>query len=48
MTNELDGIADDIICRNRIYKCLGCDFVGNEDKALDHQIQCDHPMELQT
>lgn len=37
MTNELDGIAHDIICRSRIYECE-CGFVGAEQKALEHQV----------
>lgn len=35
---------DDVICRNRIYECLGCGFVGNEQETEEHQIQCDNPM----
>ncbi len=36
----------DIVCKNRVYQCLGCDFVGSEQSALDHQVECDNPMEL--
>lgn len=45
MEIELKNNVDDIICKSRIYKCLGCDFVGAEEKALDHQCECDNPME---
>ncbi|KKN55034.1 hypothetical protein LCGC14_0586350 [marine sediment metagenome] len=38
--------ADDIICENRVYKCLGCGFVGLEREADEHQVKCDNPMEL--
>ena len=37
--------SDDIICENRIYECLGCGFVGREQAAGEHQIECDNPME---
>jgi len=37
-------MSDDIICRNRIYECLGCGYVGAEEEAQEHQIQCDNPM----
>jgi len=48
MTTELKSIVDEIICRNRIYECLGCGFVGREPAAEEHQILCDNPMELLT
>jgi len=48
MTDELDCNVDDIICRNRIYECLGCGFVGREKEAEEHQWKCDNPMELLT
>lgn len=35
---------DDVICKTRIYECLGCGFVGSEEKADEHQIKCDSPM----
>ena len=38
--------VDDVICENRIYECLGCGFVGREQKAEEHQIKCDNPMKL--
>lgn len=38
-------MSDDVICRNRIYVCLGCGFVGREQAAEEHQIKCDSPME---
>ena len=28
-------MSDDIICRNRVYECLGCGFVGREREADD-------------
>lgn len=34
----------DLICRNRVYECLGCGFVGREEKAEEHQVKCDSPM----
>ena len=37
-------MSDDIIYRNRIYECLGCGFVGREQEAEEHQIECDNPM----
>jgi len=37
-------MSDDIICRNRVFECLGCGFVGREQKAVEHQIKCDNPM----
>ena len=37
-------MSDDIICENRVYECQ-CGFVGREKKALDHQCECDLPME---
>lgn len=47
MVDNSDKInVDDVICRSRIYKCLGCGFVGNEEKADKHQCTCDSPMEL--
>ena len=33
---------DDIICRSRIYEC---EFVGAEEKALEHQCKCDLPVD---
>ena len=38
--------TDDIICRNRVYVCQGCGFIGRERKAEEHQVKCDSPMEL--
>jgi len=32
-------------CETRTYKCLGCDFIGMEKSANDHQVICDNPME---
>ena len=37
--------TDDIICRNRFYRCLGCGFMGTEKEADEHQWKCDNPME---
>lgn len=37
---------DDVICKNRVYECLGCGFVGREEKAEEHQIECDNPMKI--
>lgn len=37
-------MSDDFICRSRIYQCT-CGFVGAEEKAMDHQVKCDNPME---
>lgn len=45
MTNSLDGSADDVICRNRVYECQ-CGFVGREEAAEEHQCTCELPMEL--
>lgn len=36
--------ANNIICENRVYECLGCGFVGREQAANDHQTECDNPM----
>ncbi len=38
--------TDDIICRNRVYVCQGCGFIGRERKAEEHQVKCDSSMEL--
>lgn len=38
--------VDDIICKSRIYECLGCGFIGSEQEAEEHQIKCDNPMEM--
>lgn len=38
--------ADDVTCRNRIYRCMGCGFIGREKEADEHQVKCDNPMEL--
>lgn len=38
-------MSDDIAYL-RVYKCAGCGFVGAEEKALEHQVKCDNPMEL--
>jgi len=46
MKEFTESETEDILCRSRIYECLGCDFVGAEEKALEHQIKCDNPMEL--
>ena len=45
MTGSLER-SDNIICKSRIYKCLGCRVVGNEQMADEHQCECDNPMEL--
>lgn len=37
-------MSDDIICRNRVYECLGCGFVGREQVAVEHQLKCENPM----
>ncbi len=44
--SECDEHYDEVICRNRVYQCLGCGFVGREQAAEEHQITCDNPMEL--
>jgi len=44
--SEWDEDYNEVICRNRIYQCLGCGFVGREQEAEQHQITCDNPMEL--
>jgi len=44
--NPKSKTIDDVICENRIYECLGCGFVGREQKAEEHQIKCDNPMRL--
>ena len=45
MKEFTESETEDIICRSRIYECK-CGFVGTEEKALQHQIECDLPMEL--
>ena len=37
--------VEDIICESRVYECE-CGFVGAENSALEHQGECDLPMEL--
>ena len=44
--SQWDEDIDEVICRNRVYQCLGCGFVGKEQAAEQHQITCDNPMEL--
>lgn len=39
-------MSDDSICRNRLYQCDGCGFVGREQDAENHQLQCENPMTL--
>lgn len=44
--NKRISDSDEIICRNRVYECLGCGFVGREQAADEHQAKCDNPMRL--
>ncbi len=46
MIDELNSKSThDIMCESRVYECQ-CGFVGAENSALDHQVECDLPMEL--
>ena len=45
MQLRLNQVSDDTICKNRVYQCLGCGFVGREKEADEHQAECDNPME---
>jgi hypothetical protein len=44
--NMTDPDIHDIICRNRLYECLGCAKIFLEREAEEHQIKCDSPMRL--
>lgn len=37
-------MSHDFICRNRVYECLGCGFIGREREAEEHQWKCESPM----
>ena len=39
-------MSDDTICKNRVYQCHGCEFIGREKEAEEHQIKCDSPMSI--
>lgn len=45
MSDKTNFLDCNIEPENRLFKCLGCGFIGFEQEAINHQVLCDNAME---